>query len=815
MTRRPLAWSGLAFVCGALFQGRDLPAGAWALLGLVTLLGAAALCLVATRDETLRLAGLLSTSGYLCAGCLAAAGASSPGPWEIAVLASRHEPLFAEGVDLRGRLASPPRRCVHPDPSVPCAALDVETNRVRLRGRWLPVAGRVRLRVALDPDSSTLPARGDVVAAFARLFAPRSDASPVVAARRAGGARASGWIKSPGLLRSRASRRLARATALRRATDRLRATALRALRRPFGDSEAERRAGAVAEALLLGERGRLDPSDLEALQESGLSHLLAVSGFNVAVLAGLALGALRLAGAGPRGAAAGTAPVLVLYWLLNQDESSVGRAVVMALVWLVGRLAWRRPDPYHAMGLSALVLAVPDPCLAFDPGFQLTFAATWSLVVAARRRRGARPRWTMVRWARAALAATLAAGAATLPLATAHFNRVVPGAVPANAVAGPLMAAAFVGTLAVIAAEAVAPDAAGIPARGVTLCVEATRRLADTVRAVPGMHYRRPTPPASLVLIYYGALGMALGARRAPRLAAAGAAGLAGLLLAAPIDSRDAPDGLRITMLDVGQGDAILIETRGGARALIDAGGGPRGSFDPGERVVARALWDMGLARLDVLTITHQDQDHAGGAATVVGAFRPDEVWVSTALRHRRGRGAAARLLDAAASRGIRVRELARGDTLCLRGACVRVLHPAAGAPPGRARNEESLVLVAAASGRRTLLPGDAGTATEAELASRLSRCEVLKVGHHGSRGSTSAALIDAVRPRVALISCGRHNRFGHPHPEVIDRLRAAGAVVCRTDRLGGLSVELTRGGTRLGAVCTAARDRGSGRAGG
>ena len=309
------------------------------------------------------------------------------------------------------------------------------------------------------------------------------------------------------------------------------------------------------------------------------------------------------------------------------------------------------------------------------------------------------------------------------------------------------------------------------------------------------------------------------------RLAAAGrlrgrAGGLAclasigsGILLAAPVDTRRAPEGLRITMLDVGQGDASLVETPMRRRILVDAGGSPRGTFDVGERVVSQALWAMGIQSLDVVAVTHDDADHLGGAASVVANFHPREVWLPEGAQHWPPGPGIERLRAAAIKAGASLRHLARGSNLLLPGAEVLVMNPPSRTPGGvqdtLPDNESSLVLLVRHAGRLALLTGDAGARTERLLMNLLPAIDVLKVGHHGSRTSTSAGFIAAARPKVALISCGRNNRFGHPSREVVERLAKAGARLCRTDLDGAVSVELLGGaahGTLLSPSCALSR---------
>ena len=555
----------------------------------------------------------------------------------------------------------------------------------------------------------------------------------------------------------------------------------------------------------MGERGGIDERDLEALRAAGLSHLLAVSGFNVAVLAGVMLALARLCGAPHRAVALACVPVLLLYLLLNRDEASVRRAVIMGVAWLAGRALGRRPDLLVTLALSALLILVPDPAGLGDAGCLLTFAATLGLIVLSPVIGG--PLVTLrPGWLRPVIVTPVVAWLVTLPLGAVLFHRVAPGAIGANMIAGPLGAAAFVVTLALLVCSTFSAGLAVLLGCLARLLVDGLFAAARVVDLAACLSYRRPDPSLVVVGIYLAALALLCTgpAQHAGwvRRAALALLAASGLWIMAPIDSRRPPPALRISILDVGQGDAALVETPGGDRLLIDAGGHARGRFDVGERVVAPALWRRGMARLTHLALTHNDADHIGGAAAIVAAMRPAQVWVPPDWERWSASASLARLREALRRAGSRVRLVQRGDAICLRGARIVILHPPRDWPAAASENDASLVLRAAASGRAALFMADAGRLAESALPSALLEADMLKVGHHGSRSSSGAGFLSHVRPRLAVISCGRDNRFGHPHPEVLQALRGARARICRTDRDGTIQIDLGVEGTRLGAPC-------------
>jgi competence protein ComEC len=246
---------------------------------------------------------------------------------------------------------------------------------------------------------------------------------------------------------------------------------------------------------------------------------------------------------------------------------------------------------------------------------------------------------------------------------------------------------------------------------------------------------------------------------------------------------------LTVTSIDVGQGDATLLQLPGGRTILVDAGGlGGASTFDIGERVVAPALWALGVRRLDALVLTHGDADHIGGAASVVDIFRPQEIWEGVPIIDHAGlaavRGAAERVHAS-------WRTVQQGDRIVSGVASVTALAPPlAEWERRRVRNDDSVVLDVRIGDVSFVLPGDAGTPVEAAIERLVApaRVRIVKLGHHGSATATSAQFLAALRPRAAIVSCGRQNRFGHPAPGVMRRLMAADVRPFRTDQDGAIT---------------------------
>lgn len=564
---------------------------------------------------------------------------------------------------------------------------------------------------------------------------------------------------------------------------------------------------ALVRALVLGDPWQLPPAWLRGLRRTGLAHLLAVSGLHVGLVGALAL--VAAAPLGRRGRIAVALAAIGVYLLVAGPRPALLRASLMGLAGGAALLAGRAPSAANALALAAAVLVLFRPELMADLGFGLTVAATAGIVLLApalaRRWLGdggsgggaptRGPIEVIRRWALRALAATVGAQLAAAPLALPSFHLLSPAAPLLNLAAVPWTALALAGCAAWV------PLAAAVPRAGA-----AVLPLLDALAAPFGWPALGP-PVAWGVLPVAAPVGVCLTVSAALAAVLVGRGARIGLLvlllLLEPVQlpdrwGRNGP--LEVAMLDVGQGDALLL--RDGRRAvLVDGGGWRRGDF--GGRVLLPALLGSGVRRLEALVLTHPDVDHCGGLDDIGSYFAIGEVWMAAAAA---GSPCADSL---AAIPGVVVRRLAAGDRAEVGRWRFAVLGPKPGDGPVReaaGRNDRSLVLFAEAGGRRCLLTGDAESRTERRVAARLGSaiaetdpnrrpCDVLKVAHHGSKTSTTPALLAAARPRLALISAGVRNPYGHPAPEVVARLERAGARVLRTDRSGAVHVSWQPGG--------------------
>lgn len=700
-------------------------------------------------------------------------------------------------VDLEGHLTEDAR----PGPTGVTLALAVD--QIRRPGQTVPVAGGVQLSVSGDLAKEAWGdwTRGRRVAVKAHLRRPGVFLTPGVPdgeralARR--GVTLVGTVKSRLLVQVLAPGSWWEETAAG-----VRARTRRALRHVDGTETR-----AVATAVLLGERAGLTPDVERQLQEAGTYHVLAISGGNLALFTALVLGlAAPLGWRGPWTLAA-AAVVTLAYAGVTTGGSSVWRAALMVTATLGTRAIDLRTSPVNALAVAAAALVLGDPLVSADPGFWLSCGATLAMLGVARWQTGLESGWRRV--ALTGLVAAAAVELALLPLATGVFERVTLAGLVLNLVAVPAMAMAQVTALLTVALDVLAPVLAPVPARAVGLGVRVLLDSARLTEWLPWMTWRVP-PSHPLAGAAYWAVLLAtwfawchpdssswLHSRRRRLLLATGL--LATWIAVHPVSLWPARgDGrLHVTMLDVGQGDATLLEFPEGQRMLVDAGGASGPRFDIGDRVIGPALRARGIRRLDVLVLTHADADHVSGARQVLRDFSPGAIWAGVSspddplLR---------RVAAEARARGLRWQVVAAGHTRMHGPTVTRVLHPTGSNTPSRsAGNDDSVVLQVDFGETTVLLCGDLEAGGEARLVQAWpppSGAVALKVAHHGSRTSTSPGFLTWARPHEALISAGRRNRFGHPAAGVVRRLEEAGAQVWRSDRDG--TVTLTSDGQRF-----------------
>lgn len=713
-----------------------------------------------------------------------------------------------------------------------------------------PTHGRVQMTQPTGP----VPAYGERVAFDARLERP-------IGPRRPGGFDQAAYLARQSVYlvgETRGVERLGpgRLDPLRRAAVAARLRLEEVLHQALPQREAALLAG-----LLFGSRSELPDDIKDAFRAAGVFHLLAVSGGNVAMLVVPLVGLLRRTGLGKKAASGAVIPVVLFFIFLTGASPSVLRAGLMAMLVLAGDMLGRERDALNTLGAAATLLLITSPGLLFDLGFQLSLGATIGILLFAMPLQG----WLLPRMGRLlperlagllapGLAVTFAAQALVEPLSLHSF--------------GTLSLIAPLANLLVLAlVELLVP--VGLVMVLLGLFLEPAVWLLGLVGrwALPGLIYGVKSLgtlplaymqvgqlPLAGMLLWYGALLVAtvppvrrrvgalcrelwetavmvqasrhtvgagvevLGAGRR----VVGLAVLLALTVSAALSWRYAlagpPDQLTVDFIDVGQGDATLIRTPGGRAVLVDAGvayaadpQSGRPGYDAGETVILPLLKRSGVKQLDMVILTHPDQDHVGGGAAVLRAMPVERLLVSRTDAAEPGQVAAQ---AAARERGVGVSEAVEGGSIDLgSGVWLDVLGPPADPFAGTRSDDNANCIALRLRYRKVavMLSCDLEAVAEERLIARGHdlRADVLKVSHHGSRFSSTAPFLEAVGARHAVISAGSGNPYGHPHPTVIERLAAAGMEAWRTDRHG--TVTLRTDGFRLHLSGTAGRPEAEG----
>lgn len=597
-------------------------------------------------------------------------------------------------------------------------------------------------------------------------------------------------------------------------------------------------------AMIVGDDSLLLRDVREEFQQTGVYHMLVVSGMNVALLAFAIFWLARRLRLPEWPASLLTIALSVFYAYIAGMGVPIMRAVLMLSLFLVARLLYRDRSGLNATGFAALLVLALSPSALFEPGFQLTFLALLAItgislpilertstpyrsalkhldttgydlvldpklaqfrldlrLVAGRLQQfiGERAaRLIVVGSARVTLLffellviSAITQAVLVLPM-RAYFHRAAILGVPANVLVLPLAGWMLNTGVAAIALSYVSLPFAKLAA---TLAAGALHWTLGCLHLLSGFHvaqWRVPDPTALLTLVAGAGILLAFFAVRKQRAIAF--AGLAALFLSGAIVAvyHAAPhvEGrkLEITAIDVGQGDSLLVVSPEGRTMLIDGGGsiGPvRSEFDFGEDVVAPYLWARGLDHLDVVALTHAHGDHIGGLPRIIEDFHPSELWVGI----NPPTDALSQLYEMADENHVAIRRHVAGDEFDWSGTRIRVLSPPPDwKPKAQPNNDDSLALLIGYGGTRALLAGDLEKKMERFVATESPRADLLKVAHHGSATSTTPELLAAVQPRFAVISAGYQNPFGHPRKGVLDRLQAADVQVYRTDVEGAVT---------------------------
>ncbi len=573
-------------------------------------------------------------------------------------------------------------------------------------------------------------------------------------------------------------------------------------------------------ALIIGGQGGIDRATKEPFRETGTAHILSISGLHMGLVAWASFALiifllkrsawLMLSLDIKKTALAASIVPVVIYGLMAGLEAPALRSMIMAAAFVFAALLARGRSGLNAGALAALVILVFSPQALWDISFQLTFAAVFSVIylnpfikgVLEDKGRveagGIKAVMGRVRtWALYGLVVTLWAAIGTYPLTAYHFHKLAVTGLAANIVAVPLtgvvvslLFAASMLARAWGAHAIVAVNAADVFFRAMLSSVRFFSSLPFSSTIVS-----RPSWPE--MLVFYSLVAVIPHVRSAKRwrFVAAGCAVVLALLWSYPHIGRRVSKELQATFISIGEGDSALVELPGGKTMLIDGGGFFSPDFDAGERIVAPLLLSKKIKTIDYMVLSHPQRDHMAGLGYIAKNFNVREFWWS-------GKGVVPDglegLLQRLASYGTAIKTLdSSSPAFAVNGVAIEFLGP----PPegGLDVNDSSLVLRLSYGKTAFLFTGDIGSKGEGALLEKDIRTTVLKSPHHGSRTSSGAEFLKKAGPKAVIISAGRDNPSGHPHPEVLERYRATGAKVFRTDIAG--AVVVSTDGSRLEAA--------------
>lgn len=560
---------------------------------------------------------------------------------------------------------------------------------------------------------------------------------------------------------------------------------------------------AILGATLLGERGNLSPAQRAKFVRSGTVHLLVVSGLHVGLLAGAVVLMLRALGIDPRKAWAAAAVATLVYLFVTGIQPSVLRATSMVVIYALGKVLLRRPDPLNVLGASAVVSLAVNPLDVAELGFQLSYLAVLGILVLAPALRLRRPmadserltrlpRERALDWAGASLRISLAVGLVTWPLLAYSVHVVSPIMLVTNLLVGPLLTVML--GVAVFIPLAVIPFIGRVIAWLLSMLAGALDLIATVFAEVPYGHMFLPAPPLWWLVGYYVTLALVVLAPRFGMPRALGAASWLAWLVVLPtltLASAEEPGPVRVTALDVGQGQCVVIEVAAGPCTVLDCGSTSIGGA--GERVLAPYLWERGRREIDVLIISHADADHVNGLPQLFERFPVGRVYVSEVFADDESGAALLAWLEHRSE----VHLLRRGDSLELAdGLSIRCLWPDTGFARGlikeaERRNDAGLVLELQAGERRVLLPSDVEATGLAGVLPHVKRADVLFAPHQGSRVDGLDSILQRLQPDHVVLSA----RDSFPAPESVTAYEGSGAKVWRTWQHGAVTFEIAASG--------------------
>ncbi len=540
-------------------------------------------------------------------------------------------------------------------------------------------------------------------------------------------------------------------------------------------------------AITIGNREGFTLKDKKLLSRGGIYHIVAISGFHVGLIAWIAFLFLSFLKCPDRWSCIIIVLLLFIYLPLSGARSSAMRAILMATLYLISRIIRRPSNILITVFFSAFLLLLLKPKFLFDPGFQLTYAATLSIIfffpIMSK----------LMAWGgilRSPLLLALSAQIGVIPILAYHFNSILWISLLTNAVILPMMVFILPLAFALEGALFIDDTLSHIIAWPLTMLIKFIFSIASLYGYLPLLSYRIPNPPIYLIILYYlSAWSLRyLKGRRFKAISFVLLIFFLMLITTYPFPP-ERKELFVTTFIDVGQGESAFIVSPDGTSVLIDGGGRWGKRFDAGEMVVSKFLWNQGRKSVHTLILSHLHADHAGGAPSILENFHVNEIILS---EREKSEKLFSEIEDLCLTRGTKIHFVYDDLIIHFDHFSMEIFQHDYEEDHLVRGNERSLIVKVTCGQVHFLFTGDAPSSVEKALveSGKNLRSNILKIAHHGSNDASSQIFLNAVKPETCIISCGADNQWGHPMPQVLERITNIGAELYRTDKHGAIIIQ-------------------------